>query len=58
MIAEKKVEKKKKGVISTMSKKPIEKKIKKRRWDTILIGTIMTIAFIVLLMRYSGYWPW
>jgi hypothetical protein len=54
MIAEKK---KKKDVTSIMSKRPIEKKIKKRRWDTILIGTIMTIAFIVLLIRYSGYWP-
>ena len=40
-----------------MNKKPIEKKIKKRRWDTILIGTIMSIAFAVMLMRFSGYWP-
>ena len=40
-----------------MKKRPIEKKIKKRRWDTILIGTIMSIAFAVMLMRFSGYWP-
>lgn len=33
------------------------KKIKKRRWDAILIGTIMSIAFVVILMRFSGYWP-
>jgi hypothetical protein len=52
MIAEKK-----KDVISIMKKRPIEKKIKKRRWDTILIGTIMSIAFAVMLMRFSGYWP-
>ena len=52
MIAEKK-----KDVTSTMSKKPIEKKIKKRRWDAILIGTIVSIAFAVILMRFSGYWP-
>ena len=51
MIAEKK------DVISIMKKRPIEKKIKKRRWDTILIGTIMSIAFAVMLMRFSGYWP-
>jgi hypothetical protein len=52
MIAEKK-----KDVTSTMSKKPIEKKIKKRRWDAILIGTIVSIAFAVILMRFSDYWP-
>ena len=52
MIAEKK-----KDVIYIMKKRPIEKKIKKRRWDTILIGTIMSIAFAVMLMRFSGYWP-
>jgi hypothetical protein len=54
MIAEKK-----KDVISIMKKRPIEKKIKikKRRWDAILIGTIMSIAFAVLIMRFSDYWP-
>jgi hypothetical protein len=51
------VAEKKKDVISIMKKRPIEKKIKKRRWDTILIGTIMSIAFAVMLMRFSGYWP-
>ena len=48
---------KKEDVIYIMKKRPIEKKIKKRRWDTILIGTIMSIAFAVMLMRFSGYWP-
>jgi hypothetical protein len=52
MIAEKK-----KDVISIMKKRPIEKKIKKRRWDAILIGTIVSIAFAVILMRFSDYWP-
>jgi hypothetical protein len=42
---------------TSISKKPIEKKIKKRRWDAILIGTIVSIAFAVILMRFSGYWP-
>lgn len=51
-------EKRKDGT-STMSKRPIEKKIKikKRRWDAILIGTLVSIAFAVILMRFSGYWP-
>ena len=33
------------------------KKIKKRPWDVVLIGTLMGLAFAVLLMRFSGYWP-
>jgi uncharacterized membrane protein YwzB len=40
-----------------MGKKAIEKKIKKRRWDAVLIGTAMSIAFAVILMRFTGYWP-
>jgi hypothetical protein len=40
-----------------MSKKPLGKKIKKRRWDALLIGTAMSIAFAVILMRFTGYWP-
>lgn len=41
-----------------MTKQTIpSKKIKKRRWDTIFIGTLMSIAFSVLMMRYTGYWP-
>ena len=40
-----------------MAKKPLGKKIKKRRWDAILIGTAMSIAFAVILMRFTGYWP-
>jgi hypothetical protein len=38
-------------------KKNFNKKIKKRRWDTIFIGTLMSIAFVVILMRFTGYWP-
>jgi hypothetical protein len=40
-----------------MAKKPVERKIKKRRWDAILVGTAMCIAFAVILMRFTGYWP-
>jgi hypothetical protein len=40
-----------------MSKKPTNKKIKKRRYDAILIGTAMCIAFAVIIMRYIDYWP-
>jgi hypothetical protein len=40
-----------------MAKKPLGKKIKKRRWDALLIGTAMSIAFAVILMRFTGYWP-
>jgi hypothetical protein len=52
MIAEKR-----KDAISIMRKRPIGKKIKKRRWDAILIGTIMSIAFAVIIMRFTHYWP-
>ena len=40
-----------------MAKKPLGKKIKKRRWDAVLLGTAMSIAFAVILMRFTGYWP-
>jgi hypothetical protein len=40
-----------------MAKKTIARKIKKRRWDAVLIGTAMSIAFAVILMRFTGYWP-
>jgi hypothetical protein len=40
-----------------MAKKTIARKIKKRRWDAVLIGTTMSIAFAVILMRFTGYWP-
>lgn len=38
-------------------KKDSNKKVKKRRWDAIFIGTLMSIAFVVILMRFTGYWP-
>jgi hypothetical protein len=40
-----------------MAKKIIARKIKKRRWDAVLIGTAMSISFVVILMRFTGYWP-
>jgi hypothetical protein len=40
-----------------MAKKTIARKIKKRRWDAVLIGTAMSISFVVILMRFTGYWP-
>jgi hypothetical protein len=40
-----------------MNKKPSFKKIKKRRWDAVLIGVAMSIAFAVILMRFTDYWP-
>jgi hypothetical protein len=40
-----------------MSKKPTYKKMKKRRWDALLIGVAMSIAFAVIIMRYIDYWP-
>jgi hypothetical protein len=41
----------------SMAKKTIARKIKKRRWDAVLIGTAMSISFVVILMRFTGYWP-
>jgi hypothetical protein len=38
-------------------KKDLNKKVKKRRWDAIFIGTLMSVAFVVILMRFTGYWP-
>ena len=38
-------------------KKNLNRKLRKRRWDAIFIGTLMSIAFAVILMRFTGYWP-
>ena len=38
-------------------KKSLNVKIKKRRWDAVLIGTLMSTAFAVIMMRFTGYWP-
>jgi hypothetical protein len=38
-------------------KKNLNVKIKKRRWDAVLIGTLMSTAFAVIIMRFTGYWP-
>lgn len=40
-----------------MSKNPAFKKMKKRRWDAVLIGVAMSIAFAVIIMRFTDYWP-
>lgn len=34
-----------------------QKRSKKKRWDALLIGTLMSIAFTVIIMRFTGYWP-
>jgi hypothetical protein len=31
--------------------------MKKRRWDAVVIGVAMSIAFGVILMRFTDYWP-
>ena len=41
----------------SMSKNPAFKKIRKRRWDAVLIGVAMSIAFAVIIMRFTDYWP-
>jgi hypothetical protein len=51
------IAKKSEDAISIMRKMPLGKKTKKRRLDAILIGTIMSIAFAVIIMRFSHYWP-
>jgi hypothetical protein len=38
-------------------KRDFNKKVKNRRWDAIFIGKLMSVAFIVILMRFTGYWP-
>ena len=38
-------------------KKDFTKKGKKRRWDAIFIGALMSFAIVVILMRFTGYWP-
>jgi hypothetical protein len=34
-----------------------EEKHKKRRWDAIVVGIGMSIAFVIVLMKLTGYWP-
>jgi hypothetical protein len=38
-------------------KTKVPKKIKKRWWDSILVGALMGLAFAVIIMRLTGYWP-
>ena len=38
--------------IKTKKEKP-----KKRRWDTIIVGIGMATAFVIVLMKLTGYWP-
>lgn len=37
--------------------KTMKEKAKKRRWDTIIVGIGMTTAFVIVLMKLTGYWP-
>ncbi len=37
--------------------KTMKEKAKKRRWDTIIVGIAMTTAFVIVLMKLTGYWP-
>lgn len=32
-------------------------KPKKRRWDAILVGVGMSVAFVIVLMKITGYFP-
>lgn len=34
-----------------------QNKTKKRRWDVILVGTGMTVAFSIIMMKLTGYFP-
>ena len=34
-----------------------KQKHKKRRWDAIVVGIGMTTAFVIVLMKLTGYWP-
>jgi hypothetical protein len=38
-------------------RKNFNRGFKRRRWDAIIIGSLVTIAFAVILMRFTGYWP-
>jgi hypothetical protein len=40
-----------------MSKNPAFKKMRRRRWDAVLVGVAMSIAFTVIIMRFIDYWP-
>ena len=33
------------------------KKHKRRMWDSILVAIGMTLGFIVIIMKITGYWP-
>jgi hypothetical protein len=33
------------------------KKHKRRMWDSILVAIGMTLGFIVIVMKITGYWP-
>lgn len=32
-------------------------KVKKRRWDAVLVGAGMAIAFSIIMMKLTGYFP-
>lgn len=37
--------------------KPNKENHKKRRWDAVVVGIGMSIAFVIVLMKLTGYWP-
>lgn len=45
--------------MAAINPRPQDKPIKnrKKRWDAILVGVGMTVAFSIVLMRLTGYFP-
>jgi hypothetical protein len=37
--------------------KPTKENHKKRRWDAVVVGIGMSTAFVIVLMKLTGYWP-
>ena len=40
-----------------MENKAKKKDKKKRRWDAVAIGIGMVLAFSMIIMKITGYWP-
>ena len=37
--------------------KPNKGNHKNRRWDAVVVGIGMSTAFVIVLMKLTGYWP-
>lgn len=37
--------------------KPTKENHKNRRWDAVVVGIGMSTAFVIVLMKLTGYWP-